>query len=302
MNILITGGAGFIGTKLANKLAKKNKIYILDFPEKIKEKSKYLKNCKLLNGDIRNKNIFLKINNKIDLVYHLAALCSTEMSEKYPRQCYATNVEGTKNLLKWCVKKKVKKIIFTSSMAVYGRNSPNIQESTKCKPVSVYGKTKLMGEKILLSQQNKIKTIILRLFNVYGPDQDLNNEVQGMFSIYLKHAITYKKIFVKGSLNRVRDFVYIDDVVSALKHNFKSSNIYNVGTGKPSKVINVIKSIFKNLKIKFKKNLIQNIKKHKGDTHISYANIGKLKKIGWAPKYNLQKGSKKTISKINSWK
>jgi len=302
MNILITGGAGFIGTKLANKLSKKNKIYILDFPSKIKKKSKYLKNCSLVSGDIRNKNTFSKINNRIDLVYHLAALCSTEMSEKYPRQCYATNVDGTKNLLKWCIKKKVKKIIFTSSMAVYGRNSPKIKENAKCKPVSVYGKTKLMSEKILLTQSDKIKTIILRLFNVYGPGQDLNNEVQGMFSIYLKHAISYKKVFVKGSLSRVRDFVYINDVISALKYNYKSSDIYNVGSGKPNKVIDVIKSIFKHLKIKFKKNLIQNIKKHKGDTHISYANINKIKKIGWSPKYNLQKGSKITISKINSWK
>lgn len=301
MNILITGGAGFIGTKLASKL-KKNKIYILDFPSKIKKKRKYLKNCNLVPGDIRNKNVFSKIKNRIDIVYHLAALCSTEMSEKYPRQCYATNVNGTKNLLKWCIKKKIKKIIFTSSMAVYGRNSPKIEEKAKCKPVSVYGKTKLISEKILLNHSDKINIIILRLFNVYGPDQDLNNEVQGMFSIYLKHAIAYKKIFVKGSLSRVRDFVYIDDVISALKHNYKSSDIYNVGSGKPNKVIDVIKSIFKNLKIKFKKNLIKNIKKHKGDTHISYANINKIKKIGWVPRYNFQKGSKITISKIYSWK
>ena len=256
----------------------------------------------MFNGDIRNKNIFKKVKNKIDIVYHLAALCSTEMSEKYPHECYATNVKGTKNLLNWCVQKKVKKIIFTSSMAVYGRNSPKMNENSNCRPVSVYGKSKLMGEKVLLSKVNKINIVILRLFNVYGPDQDLNNEVQGMFSIYLRHAITYKKIFVKGSLSRVRDFIYIDDVVSALKYKFIKSDIYNVGTGKPTKVINVIKLIFKNLKIKFKKNLIQNIKIHKGDTHVSYADINKIAKLGWKPKYDINKGSKLTISKINSWK
>ena len=296
MNILITGGAGFIGINLLKKIHKKHKIYIFDLKNKIIKEKKILKkyNCISISGDIRVKKTFHRIKSRIDTVYHFAALCSTEMAEKYPKNCLETNVVGTKNLIDWCKKKYVKKIIFTSSMAVYGKVSKNIKENAKTKPISTYGKSKLLGERILANNKNKIKVVIFRLFNVYGPGQDFSNQKQGMLSIYLSKILKCKKVFIKGSLNRFRDFVYIDDVISALKINVESG-IYNIGLGKPYKVIDLIKLLFKYTQIKFNKKNIIRLQKHRGDTWGSYSNIQKMKKNGWFPKTSLNAGIKKTI-------
>ena len=299
MNILITGGAGFIGISLVKKLHKKHKLYIFDLKKKILEKKKILKkyNCTSISGDIRKKNTFHKIKSSIDIVYHFAALCSTEVAEKYPKDCLDTNVSGTKHLIEWCEKTNVKKVIFTSSMAVYGKVSKNIKENAKLKPISTYGKSKLLGEKILTNNKNKIKIVIFRLFNVYGPGQDFLNQKQGMLSIYLSQILKYKKVFIKGSLNRFRDFIYIEDVISALKTNAKYG-IYNIGYGKPYKVESLIKLLFKYIEIKFTKKNIVSLQKHSGDTWGSYANILKMKKTGWFPKTNLDLGIKNTLDDI----
>lgn len=303
MNILITGGAGFIGKKLVSKLSKKHSVLVIDLPSKIKKNRKFLKNCKIISGDVTDKKIFDNINCNIDVIYHLAALCSTEMSQKHPKKCFKTNVFGTQNIINWSLKKKIKQIIFTSSMAVYGKNAPNVKENLKLRPLSIYGKSKFKAEKILLKQKNKVQINIFRLFNVYGPGQDLNNEYQGMFSIYLKQILDTKNVKIKGDLNRVRDFVYIDDVIKAITSNYQKSLVLNVGTGKPIKVIEVVKIIFKTLKIKFNNNNIHLLNKHSGDTMISYANIKKICKLGWKPKYSFTRGAKQTIKMLsnNKW-
>lgn len=303
MNILITGGAGFIGKKLVSKLSKKHSVLVIDLPSKIKKNRKFLKNCKIISGDVTDKKIFDNINCNIDVIYHLAALCSTEMSQKHPKKCFKTNVFGTQNIINWSLKKKIKQIIFTSSMAVYGKNAPNVKENLKLRPLSIYGKSKFKAEKILLKQKNKVQINIFRLFNVYGPGQDLNNEYQGMFSIYLKQILDTKNVKIKGDLNRVRDFVYIDDVIKAITSNYQKSLVLNVGTGKPIKVIEVVKIIFKTLKIKFNNNNIHLLNKHSGDTMISYANIKKICKLGWKPKYSFTRGAEQTIKMLsnNKW-
>jgi len=200
---LITGGAGFIGSHLIKKLKKrKSKIFILDLKSKIFKNKKKLEGCTLISGNISNRKIFKKINSKIDVVFHLAAKTSTAESQKKPLECIKTNINGTRNLCEWALKNKPKKIIFTSSMAVYGKISKNVNERKKLKPISVYGNTKKIGEETLLKIKNKgIQIIILRLFNVYGPQQDFLNLKQGMLSIYLyqifkKQIVKVKIIFV----------------------------------------------------------------------------------------------------------
>ena len=298
--ILVTGGAGFIGLNLIKHLyKKKNKIYVIDLPKKIRKYKKELNGCVLIPGNIENKNLFKKIDKKIDTIYHLAAKCSTEVSEKKPLGCIKTNVLGTTNLFEWSIKNRPKKIIYTSSMAVYGKITSNAKENYNCKPISIYGISKLAGEKILSKLESKYtKVIILRLFNVYGPGQNMENMKQGMLSIYLSQILKHKKVFIKGSLNRFRDFVFIDDVISALTHRFKKSNTYNVGFGKPYKVIDVIKILFNLTKNSFNKKKIKFLTKHSGDPWGNFANISKLKKIGWRPKFNLVLGAKETVKSV----
>ena len=300
-NILITGGAGFIGTNLVNKLKNKNQIYVVDLPKKIKKNLKKLKGCKLIKKDIKFKNTFNKLPKiKFDKVYHLAAKTSTKMGEENPEECFKTNIEGTKNLYDWCKKNKPKSVIFTSSMAVYGPNSKNIKESDNCEPISFYGMSKLIGEKIILKLlERKINIKIFRLFNVYGPGQNFDNLVQGMLSIYLAQILKTKKVYVTGSLSRARDFIFIDDVVKALISDKKklNNNVFNLGSGKPTKVIDLLNLLFQITKLKKR---ITVTKGHSGDTNISYANMNKLKKNGWKCHTSLLKGINKTIKNFYS--
>jgi UDP-glucose 4-epimerase len=302
--ILIIGGSGFIGTSIVQKLIKSSKIYILDIKKNKKFNYAKYKNIKFIRGDIFKSKTFDKIKIHFDIVYYLAAKTSSKVSEDYPSECFNTNINGTLNLFNWATIYKPKKIIFTSSMSVYGEFAENAKETDLCKPTSFYGISKLAGENILLKLKiKKIKIVIFRLFNVYGPGQNFNNLLQGMLSIYLAQAYTNKRIMVTGSLKRFRDFVFIDDVTEALtkkyKYNLKKDNIYNVGTGEKTYVHKLIKLIFNTLEIKQKVILK---KGHSGDTWGTYSDNKKLLSLGWKNKISLKIGLNKTINDLKKIK
>ena len=171
---MITGGSGYIGSNLTNKLLKKKfKIIVVD---KLKNE-KYIRLTKKVNFfklNILNKKKFLKIfsQNKIDFVIHLAASTSITSSMKNPKQFYKNNVECTENVINACNNFNIKKLIFTSSCAVYGNPEREIvNEKSILKPVSFYGFTKLEGEKLIKQNISKKKFIIMRLFNVAGSEK-----------------------------------------------------------------------------------------------------------------------------------
>jgi len=294
---LITGGCGFIGLALAKKLIKKsNFVDILDLPRQIKKVKINSKFIKLIKGDISNKQTFKKIKKKYDCVYHLAAQTSTRLSETNPHTDINTNVVGTLNLCTWAKIFKPKRIVFTSSMAVYGKIANKVKENSNCNPTSIYGQSKLFSEKMF----ERLKMLglnvnIYRLFNVYGPGQDLKNLNQGMFSIYLAQAIQSNKIKITGSLQRYRDFIFISDVVDALiKIPKKQTNwIFNVGSGKKTKVKKIISLILKNLKAKNTK--IQILKGFYEDTWGSYADNSLMLRNKWSPKFSIEKGAFLTV-------
>ncbi len=304
-NILITGGAGFIGFNLYTKLFKTNNIYILDFKKKINQKP-FKKNCKFIYGDITNKNIFKDLIKKkivFDYIFHLAAEPSTFISELNPTKCFKTNVLGTLNLFEYCKKMKPKNIIFSSSMAVYGKNSKNNSERSVPKPISHYGLSKINGEKILLNLKNiGINVKIFRIFNAYGIYQDYNNPYQGMLSIYLSQIHRNSEVKVTGSLSRSRDFIYIDDITNAFTNpkllNYKLSDIFNLGSGKELKVSTLLKMLFKYLNKKYK---VFVLNKHSGDTKNSCANISLIKKTGWKNRISLRHGIKKVVQDLKKF-
>ncbi len=305
-NILITGGAGFIGYNLYRKINKnKNKIYILDFKNKIKKKNFY-KDCEFIYGDISKRNIFDKIKKEkiiFDKIFHFAAETSTFLCQKFPKKCFDTNVIGTINLFDYCKINKPKSLIFTSSMAVYGKNALNVKENFKTRPISNYGRSKLKGEKILnkLIKEN-INVKIFRIFNAYGPYQDYDNKFQGMLSIYLSQIKRNSFVKVTGSLDRARDFIYIKDIIDVfLKKNIienKKFNTFNIASGKKILVASLISKLFKMFK---KKKIIKIEKKHSGDSDIMYANIDLLKKFGFKNKFSLEKGIKLMINDIKKF-
>ena len=298
---MVTGGCGFIGQHLAKALSdKKLHVDIIDLPNKIRKKnilnSKYIK---YYNCDIAKPKSLNKFKKKYTCAFHLAAQTSSRLSEKNPLLDIKTNIIGSNNFCTWARKFKPDRIVFTSSMSVYGRIANFVDEREKCNPISIYGMSKYYSEKIFERLKNEgFNVTIFRLFNIYGPGQDLKNLNQGMFSIYMAQAIKNRKINVTGSLNRYRDFVYISDTVNALLKKPKKKNnwILNLGTGKKTKVkkvINLIKNIsqINNLKVVEKKSFHE-------DTWGSYANNYKLRSEGWTPKVNLKLGAELTIKHV----
>ena len=303
-NYLITGGCGFIGQHLIKKLLKPNVcIDVID----LTKKNKNLLKSKSINyflGDVSEKKVFDRFKKKYLIAFHLAGQTSSRLSELDYTNDINTNIIGSNNFCNWAKRNKPSRVVFTSSMSVYGRVANKIKEKDNLNPSSIYGMSKLYSEKIFERLNNdKIKVTILRLFNIYGPGQDLKNLNQGMFSIYLAQALKSNKINVTGSLQRYRDFVYIDDTIKAMLINPKNKKnwIMNVGTGKKTKVsevISLIKYYLKNKKIK----ILQN-KSFFEDTWGSYADNLILKSEGWKVETTIHKGAELTVnSAINDKK
>jgi UDP-glucose 4-epimerase len=290
VRILITGGAGFIGTALAKALTSEgHDVRLLDLDSKFssQEHSKFI--C--YSVDIRKQSEFSLIDSDyFDAIYHLAAQTSGAISQEQPELDADTNFKGTLNVLNFARRAKVKKIIFSSSMAAYGEKKGMIFEDDVLEPVSVYGCTKVAGEVLVRSfSQYNIDFTIFRLFNVYGPGQDMSNLRQGMASIFMAQAIMNDEIKVTGSLDRYRDFVYIDDVVSALLIALDdlSGKTLNVGSGTKLTVANLLEKI---LKIEERNLKIENIGGHEGDIHGSIANAEYLRSTGWEPQVLIDDG------------
>lgn len=295
--ILITGGAGFIGTALANYLQShtNHKITLLDLPRKFSKDHK--KNFSCYEIDIRKSVKLNRLKNKhFDIIYHLAAQTSGAISHEKPELDVDTNVKGTLNICNYAKNHDCKKIIFSSSMAVYGNKTGKIKENTFLEPISNYGISKTAAEFYIKSlKENNIKFTIFRFFNVYGPGQNFFNMKQGMASIFMSQAIQGKTISVTGSLQRYRDFIYIDDVVSALVMAITrlDNETYNIGSEIKTKVSSLIKNIIACTDISYDKFTIKNIGGHAGDQFGTVANNKKLRAHGWKPKTNLLIGLKK---------
>lgn len=295
--VLITGGLGFIGSKICKTLLKKNyEVIILD--NLLSNTSKKIKNCKLIKVDITNFKSLQKIKiQNIDTVIHLAAQSSGPRSFIYPDEDVNINIIGTINIIKFCNSKNVKKIIFASSFTVYGNQKKSrVSEKLNCNPISFYAVSKFACENYIriLCEKFKIDWTILRLFNVYGPGQDMARTDQGIVSIFLNLVKKNSIIKIKGSRNRFRDLVFIEDVSNAFLHCIKKrqltkNQIFNLGTGKKvfvHEMINKIASLY-NKKVKIKE-----VGFTPGDIHGCYSESTKLKKTGFNFQFNFEKGLK----------
>ena len=238
-NYLVTGGAGFIGSHLIRRLLKEgNNVTTIDnltneFKKNIPKDTNFIK------GDCGTSKVYKKLKNiKFDAIFHIAGQSSGEISFDNPVYDIRTNTISTILLLKHALKINCKRFIFASTMSVYGvKSNKPTKEAEETLPESFYGISKLASENYLrIFEKYGIKHTSLRLFNVYGPGQNMNNLRQGMVSIFMSQMINHGKIKVKGSSSRYRDFIYIDDVIEyfvrCLNNNKSIGKIINVGTGK----------------------------------------------------------------------
>ena len=263
MKILVTGGAGFIGAHLVKKLIDlKHKVLVVDNLKVIGGIPFIHPKCKFLKGDILDKRTLDLIKKwKPQIIYHIAAQSGGESAYDDPKNDYLSNGYGTYLLSLLAKELKVKKFIYTSSVAVYGSNlQKKINEKTKINPDSIYGISKYAGEMFInqILKNTNIQTLIFRVFNTYGPGENLNYLKKGMVSIYCSYLWRNKPILVKGSLNRFRNYQYIDDIINILILSLKNkrlnkNEIINLTTGKAEKVKNLLKKILKiNNKKKYK--------------------------------------------------
>ena len=303
MNILITGGAGFIGSHLVEGLLKKkHNISVIDnlSTGRIQNLQSFKNKIKFYNFDLSKKGKWQNIFKNIDVVFHLAALADIVPSIQNPDKYFKANVIGTKNLIECCIKNKVKKIIYSASSSCYGipKKYPT-SENEIIDPKIPYALTKRIAEEILLHYGNvyKIKVVSLRLFNVYGTKSRTSGTYGAMFGVFLKQKLSNSPLTVVGSGRQTRDFTYVTDVVNAfikcIKYN-GNKMIFNIGTGKPVSVNKIVK-ILKCKKV--------NIPKRPGEPSITHANPKlALRELNWKYTINIKEGINLVLKDINFWK
>lgn len=306
MNVIITGGNGFLGSKLAERFVlKKHKVFILDINKKpIDKKKKYLKKVKFIKTNITSLQSLLKVKiMKNSILLHCAGQPSAALSYKRPMDDLEKNIIGMVNIIKFSQVKRVRKIIFASTFNVYKENliKPKLKEEDECSPKSLYAISKLAAENYLklYAPHLNIKWNILRMFNIYGPGQDPKNASLGMISIFLNMARNKSNIMVKGTLKRFRDFIYVDDVIDAwYKISLDNKNYnktYNLGSGKKTNLKQLLQTISKTLRKKIK---IKVTKGTPGDFLGCYADVEKINKdFKFRPKTDLKRG----LKLFNAW-
>jgi UDP-glucose 4-epimerase len=304
-NILVTGGAGYIGSHIVEQLIKdKEKVIILDnlvtgYKKLINKKAKFVK------ADIKSKIKIAKIikDHNITDVIHLAAYLNVGEAEKNKKKYYQNNIIGTKNLLQACKNSNVKNVIFSSSCSIYGNVKGSVDENKKPNPQGYYAYTKYKGEELIkrYSKKYNYKYAILRYFNVAGasPSNKIGQIEKSHGQLIKNVAIQYleKKPLMNIYGNDyktkdgtcIRDYIHVSDLadihiksIDYLKKN-KKSTILNCGYGKGysvQQIVNIFKKIKKNVEVQYQK-------RRPGDIAQVYANTKKFKKIlKWRPKYN----------------
>lgn len=298
MKIIVTGGAGFIGSHVQKLLLDKgHQVTIIDnlshgSQEAIDPRSTFIK------ADLQDQKRLEEVLPGTDAVIHMASLIEVGESVKRPVEFVENNILGTAKLLEAMRKTGVKKIIFSSSVCIYGKPKklPITEDDPLGEQENTYGVTKVTMEQLCLLYHNlhNFDITILRYFNPYGPGELHNPETHAIPN-FIKAVLEKKPLplFWKGS--QVRDFIYIDDLVTAhvLPLNLTGLHIYNLGTQTGVKVADVVKTIFELVGYEVP---IEDLGERKGDVAKLVASAEKIKKeLGWKTKVDLQEGLRKTI-------
>lgn len=304
--ILVTGGHGFIGNHLVNKLLEENhQVRVVDVIRKIPAGIIIHDQFDFVQGDILDLIPVEAAMKGVKIVIHLAAISSAQECEDYPIKAIRTNVVGTQRLIQTAIANKVRYFIFISSAAVYGDNDTKVQvEHSRLVPKGVYGFTKVAGEELckMYARSKIFNSVILRLFNVYGPGS-LKNAVIPKF---VSRALKGENLSIKGGY-QTRDFIYISDVVEAIMMMVKKSqempdtlqvvDTFNIGTGKSASIDRIAMMV--NSRLIDKMRVPVNYEKEEYDTtgiFNSCADITKIQEqFEFEPKIELLEGIGKMV-------
>ena len=304
MKFIVTGGAGFIGSHLTEKLVNNNHdVTVIDNFSIGKKKNlkNIIKKIKLVKADIRNFKQIEKLFRNVDCVFHLAALADIVPSIDNPDAYYSTNVNGTYNVIKLSVLNKVKRFIYAASSSCYGipEKYPT-PEKSEILPQYPYALTKRLGEELILhfGKIYKINATSLRLFNVYGTRARTSGTYGAVFGVFLAQKLSGRPFTLVGDGEQTRDFTYVSDIVNAMiivsKLKSLNNQILNVGSGKTTSVNRIIELLGGD---------VIKIPKRPGEPDITFADISKIKKkTNWRPKVDIKTGVRIMLKNISDWK
>lgn len=303
--VIVTGGAGFIGSHLVEKLLSEGMVVdVLDNLSNGRlENLAHLKAARNLNFhkvDVSRLEKILPLFRKVEVVFHLAALADIVPSIEKPMEYYNSNVSGTVAVLEACRLSGIRKFIYTASSSCYGiaKTYPT-PETAEIKPEYPYALTKNLGEQCTLhwGQVYNLPVISLRLFNVYGPRARTSGTYGAVFGVFLAQKMHEKPLTIVGNGSQTRDFTYVTDVVdafmAAMRSNLKGE-IFNVASGCPVSV-NRIADLIGGARVF--------IPKRPGEPDITHADIQKIKRdLKWTPKVCIEKGVKNLLDHIDDFR
>jgi len=302
MRILITGGAGFIGSHIAEHFQGKAEIRVLDNLRTGFKKNLDGLDCEFMDGSVTDRTVVRRAVQHVDYVFHLAAMVSVPESMTHPVECVAINTTGTLIVLEEAARAGVKKLCFSSSAAVYGDN-PTVPKTEDMlpEPKSPYAITKLDGEYYcrMFHNEGRLKTACMRYFNVFGPRQDPKSQYAAAVPIFIHKALKGRPLTIFGDGEQTRDFVYVKDVVAAnvfFAEHEDVTGVYNVGYGKSVTVNDLAKQI---IDLTGSKSQIHYAPIRPGDVKYSMAAVKKLQKTGLSLENCFRIGLEDTASHFN---
>jgi len=295
MRVLVTGGAGFIGSHLVALLAERGfKVRVLDNFSRSSVNLEDLGGVEVVIGDVRDYDVVSKATRGVDVVVHLAALTDASESLEIPGEYLEVNVGGTLNICR--AARGVKSLIYASSAAVYGDAPVPVNEESPTRPISPYGASKLAGEAYVwaYSRVNEYKPVVLRLFNVYGPRQ--SRGYAGVISEFVRRAVRGLDLIVYGDGLRTRDFIHVRDVVELIAGIVERggvSGVYNIGSGAPVRIIDLAHMV---IRVAGSTSRIVHGPPRPGDIRYSQADISRaVRELGFKPRVALEDGLRELV-------
>jgi UDP-glucose 4-epimerase len=293
MKILITGGSGFIGSHLAEHFQGQATVRVLDNFRTGHRRNLAGLDVELLEGSILDRNLLARAMEGIDYVFHLAALVSVPESVARPQECTELNITGFVNVLEAAAEHGVRKVVLSSSAAVYGDN-PEVpkRETMTPEPRSPYAVTKLVGEYYcqLFAEAHGLETVALRFFNVFGPRQDPKGAYAAAVPIFFQQALAHAPITIHGDGGQTRDFIYVKDIVAANVFAATTpglTGVFNAGYGGQVTILELAQRI---IALCGSRSVIQHAPPRAGDVRHSRADISKLLNAGFVPRGTLESG------------
>ena len=298
MRVLVTGGTGFIGRHITEYFQHRAEVRVLDNLRSGLKSNLSGLNCQFMVGSVLDRDLVREAMTGVDFVFHLAAIASVQESMQKPNECAEINTRGTVIVLEEAALAGVKKLIFSSSAAIYGDNPTNPKiERMPADPKSPYATSKYEAERHCHSftDEGRLATVSLRYFNVFGPYQDPRSEYTAVVPAFIVKAIRNEPLMIFGDGQQTRDFIYVQDVVAAnafFALKSQATGIFNVACGRPITVTDLALTIRKLNKSSCR---IDYGAERLGDVKHSVAGIDKMHAAGFRPACDLAGGLLATI-------